>query len=444
MSGIILLMKRTVKRLAPHLKNASRKLIARQLEWRVKRLIKKHQLKVVAITGSVGKTTGKLAIASVLRQKYRVQAHPGNFNSEIGLPMSIFEMDIPKDLNNPAKWAQVLIKIDKKLRKPFPYDVLVLEMGADNPGDIMKFMRYVTPDIGIVNAIAPAHVEQFGSVDAIAEEKMSLARGSRAVWLNAEDERVMKEAESLGQPIQTYGVDKGNVHFEGIVRGPKLTYSGRLQLQGGEILVNSNFIARHILGLLALAGAVGEELGLTEEQIKRGIEEYAPAAGRMQVLEGVDGSTIIDDTYNSSPKATIAAIKTLIDLPGRHIAILGNMNELGSMTEQAHRDVGHAAAKVDELVTIGQNAGRYMVAGAIENGLSSRRVHQCESPYQAGELVKALVKKGDVVLAKGSQNGVFAEEAVAKLLANQSDRSKLVRQGEDWQEKKRVQFRDAD
>lgn len=437
-------MKRTVTRLAPHLKKASRKLVARQLEWRVKRLIKKHELKVVAITGSVGKTTGKLAIATALRQKYRVQAHPGNFNSEIGLPMSIFELDIPRDLNNPAKWASIMLKIDKKLRKPFPYDVLVLEMGADEPGDIKKFMRYITPDIGIVNAIAPAHIEQFGSVDAIADEKMSLARGSKAIWLNAEDERVMKEAESLGQPVQTYGIEKGNVHFEGIVRGSNLTFSGRLQLQGGDTLVNTNFIGKHSLSSLALAGAVGEELGLTDAQIKQGLEAIAPAAGRMQVLEGIEGTTIIDDTYNSSPRATIAAIHSLLDLPGRHIAILGNMNELGVLMEQSHREVGHEAAKVDELITIGKNAGRFMVAGAIENGLSNRRVHLCDSPYQAGELAKTLLKKGDVVLVKGSQNGVFAEEAVAKLLAKSSDRSKLVRQGEDWLEKKRAQFRDAE
>jgi UDP-N-acetylmuramyl pentapeptide synthase len=102
------------------------------------------------------------------------------------------------------------------------------------------------------------------------------------------------------------------------------------------------------------------------------------------------------------------------------------------------------AAKVDELITIGKNAGKFIVAGAIENGLSNRRIHQCDSPYQAGELAKTLINKGDVVLAKGSQNGVFAEEAVAKLLAKPSERSRLVRQGDDWMEKKRSQFRDAE
>lgn len=437
-------MKQTVKRLVPHLKNASRTVVANRLESRVKRLIKQQDIKVVAITGSVGKTTGKLAIASVLRQKYRVQAHQGNYNSEIGLPLSIFEIGVPADLTNPLQWGKIFFKIDKKLRRPFEYDVLVLEMGADQPGDIKKFMRYIKPDIGIVTAIAPAHYEQFGSVEAIAREKMLLAAGSKAVWLNAEDDRVMDEAKSLGRPVQTYGVDKGNVHFEGVVRGPSQTFSGRLQLQEGEVLVNSPFIGRHSLSSLALAGAIGEEIGLTEDEIKRGLEGFEPAAGRMRVFKGIDDATIIDDSYNSSPRATVSALQTLLDLPGRHIAVLGNMNELGDMSESGHREVGHAAAKVDELITIGSDAGRYIVAGAIENGLSARKVHQCESPYQAGEVAKTLMKKGDIVLAKGSQNGVFAEEAVAKLLADPDDKKRLVRQSDEWQQKKRRQFRDAD
>jgi UDP-N-acetylmuramoyl-tripeptide--D-alanyl-D-alanine ligase len=417
-----------------------RRLIAWQLELRVQRLIREQKVKVVAITGSVGKTTTKLAIASVLKQKYRVLAHPGNYNSEIGLPMSIFELEVPGNLVNPLAWYKVFERIDKRLDKPFDYDVLVLEMGADQPGDIQKFMRYITPDVGVVTAIAPAHIEQFGSVEAIAHEKMALARGSKAVLLNAEDQRVMQEAEALNAPIQTYGVKKGSVHFEGIDRGKDLRLHGRLQLHNGEIAVKSQFIGKHSLGALAAAGAVGEELGLEPAEIRRGLETYEPVAGRMRMLKGLQGVTIIDDTYNSSPRATVAALETLMELPGRKIAVLGSMNELGNMAEAGHREVGKAAAKADMLVTIGDNANRFIVAGATEAGMKSELIHTHVSPYAAGEFLRGVVKPSDIILAKGSQNGVFAEEAGALLLTSPDDRSLLVRQSSAWQDRKRRQF----
>jgi UDP-N-acetylmuramoyl-tripeptide--D-alanyl-D-alanine ligase len=421
-------------------KIALRRLVARQLERRVQRLIAVRQLKVVAVTGSVGKTSTKLAVASVLRQKYRVLVHEGNFNSEIGLPLSVFELDVPETLTSPLAWLKVLDRIDTKLQDDYPYDVLVLEMGADQPGDIQKFMHYITPDIGIVTAIAPVHMEQFGSLEAIAHEKMTLARGSRAVLLNEDNERVMAEAKKLGRPVQTYGVSQGGVHFEEVRRTADMTLSGRLQLTSEAVKVQTHYIGRHSLAALAAAGAVGEELGLTPEQIKAGIESSQPFAGRMQVLAGVNESVIIDDTYNAAPAAVVAALETLGELPGRHIAILGSMNELGSTAPRAHREVGAAAKGVDMLLTIGDNAGKYIAGGAAEAGLAASKIHTFSSPYAAGEFIKSQLKKGDVVLAKGSQNGVFAEEAVALLLANPVDRAKLVRQEPEWQRRKQDQF----
>lgn len=422
------------------MKSHFRTLIARVLEWQVRRLIRNHRLKVVAVTGSVGKTTTKLAIASVLHQRYKVLAHPGNYNSEIGLPLSIFELEVPDTLTNPLSWLAILYRIDSQIMPKYPYDALVLEMGADQPGDIRKFMRYITPDIGVVTAIAPAHVEQFGSIDAIADEKMSLAVGSHSVLLNAEDDRVMEEASKLGVPIQTYGVEKGGVHFENIKRGENLTFNADLHLNNDVVKIKTNFIGRHSLSALAAAGAVGEELGASPSMIQDGLESLHPSAGRMQVLEGANGSTVIDDTYNSSPRSTVAALEALMELPGRRIAIMGSMNELGAQAEDGHREVGRVASKVDLLLTIGDQANRYLVAGAAEAGLATKLIHQFSSPYDAGGWLKEQLKKGDVVLAKGSQNGVFAEEAVAEILAREEDRDKLVRQSDKWKRKKHEQF----
>ena len=420
-----------------------RRLVARQLERQVQRLIAERNLKVVAVTGSVGKTSTKLAIATLLEQKYRVLAHAGNFNSEIGLPLSIFELDVPETLTSPLAWIKVLRQVSAKVKGEYPYDVLVLELGADAVGDIQKFMRYLHPDVGVVTAIAPVHLEQFGSVEAIAHEKMALARGSRAVLLNAEDARVMAEAKALGVPVQTYGVAKGEVHWQDVRRAQNGTLSGTLMLNDGEVKAQTQFIGRHSLSTLAAAAAVAEELGLAPDEIKAGVEAAAPFAGRMQVLAGLEGSTIIDDTYNASPPAVVAALATLEELPGRHIAILGNMNELGSYSQRGHREVGTAAAKVDVLVTIGGFANKYLVAGAAAAGLKPEKIHTFMSPYAAGAYVASIIKLGDVVLAKGSQNGVFAEEAIAQLLADPAQCAKLVRQGSSWQAKKRQQFADA-
>ncbi len=397
---------------------------------------------MVAVTGSVGKTSTKLVIAEVLSRKYKVLAHQGNYNSEIGLPLSIFELDTPSNLMNPISWVRIFNTIDRKIVS-YPYDVLVLEMGADEPGDIQKFMRYITPDIGVVTAIGPAHIEQFGSVEAIAEEKMKLAIGSKSVWLNEENERVMIELKKLPGGVRTYGVDKGNIHFTDLKRGENLQFEGKIEIERELLAVKTQFVARHNLGALAVAAGIGEELGLESLQIKVGLENIKPFPGRMQVLLGVNGSVILDDTYNSSPLATEAALDALYELPGRKIAILGSMNELGAMAEKAHREVGEAAGKVDLLVTIGDLAAKFITAGAVSEGLGGDKIKTFDSPFAAGKYVRSIIQEGDVVLAKGSQNRVFAEEAVAKLLANPSDRPKLVRQGKKWHAIKQQQFEDA-
>jgi len=420
-----------------------RRLVARQLERQVQRLVRERKLKVVAVTGSVGKTSTKLAIATLLRQKYRVLAHEGNFNSEIGLPLSVFELDVPATLTSPLAWMKVLRRVNAKMKGEYPYDVLVLELGADAAGDIQKFMRYLRPNVGVVTAIAPVHLEQFGSIEAIANEKMALAAGSRAVLLNAEDARVMTEAKKLEAPVQTYGVAKGEVHWDELKRAKDGTLGGVLILNDGEVKAQTQLIGRHGLATLAAAAAVAEELGLTPSDIKAGMEAVAPFAGRMHVLQGIKDSIIIDDTYNASPPAVIAALETLEELPGRHIAILGNMNELGSYSQKGHREVGAAARKLDVLVTIGGFANKYLVAGAVTAGLKPEQVQSFMSPYAASAFVQSIIKKGDVVLAKGSQNGVFAEEAIAPLLADQAERKQLVRQGPRWQAQKRAQFADA-
>jgi UDP-N-acetylmuramoyl-tripeptide--D-alanyl-D-alanine ligase len=178
------------------------------------------------------------------------------------------------------------------------------------------------------------------------------------------------------------------------------------------------------------------------KKCKAGIEQFHPVAGRMAVFEGQHGAMIIDDTYNASPRSAEAAITMMAELPGRKILVLGSMNELGDISAAEHRQVGVAAAALKPawVVTIGEQANRYTAAGAVEHGLATSKIRSFDSPYEAGKFLHEIVKKGDVVLAKGSQNGVFAEEALANILAHAEDRSRLVRQDAVWQRRKREQF----
>ncbi|HVE81097.1 MAG TPA: UDP-N-acetylmuramoyl-tripeptide--D-alanyl-D-alanine ligase [Candidatus Dormibacteraeota bacterium] len=422
------------------MKTLLRRAIARQLERRVKKLIKKNNLKIVAITGSVGKTSTKLAIAAVLGQKFRVLAHQGNYNTEIGLPLSIFELDVPENLTQPAEWLKILRQIDRRLGEPYPYDVLVLEMGADRPGEIQQFMRYIQPDVGVVTAIQQVHMEGFGSLTAIIREKTALASGSRQVVYNADDPRTVEEVQQIGGKLYSYGLKQGDFHFENFKRQAK-GYSGALKWGKKSVKFKTELVGEHSLRIVAAAAAVAKLLGLTEKQLAEGIAKITPVPGRMQLLPGKRGSVIIDDTYNSSPKAVLCALETLKQSNGgRKIAILGSMNELGSYAEAGHQEVGKACSSIDMLLTIGENANKHLASAARGAGLDESKIHRFNSPYEAGRFLARKLKGGDTVLAKGSQNGVFAEEAVALLLSDQADKAKLVRQGEAWQARKQDQF----
>lgn len=421
------------------MKKLFRRLVASRLENQVAQLIADNHIKVVAVTGSVGKTSTKLAIAEVLRTKFKVLAHEGNYNSEIGLPLSIFELEVPSNLFNPLAWSKILATMRQKA-KNYPYNVLVLEMGVDTPGEMDIYLRYITPDVGLVTAIQKVHIEQFKTIEAIAYEKLKLPKASHKAVLNNDDPILREAAKELG--ALTFG-QSGEVHFENLDLQPD-GIAGDLKLADGSVSVKTKVIAEHSLRALEAAAAVGLDLGLDSEQIKAGIENFRPFKGRMNPLPGIKNSTVIDDSYNSSPGAAVAAIEALMKLPGRHLAVLGSMNELGDYAEEGHRLVGEQCAGLDYLVTVGADAENYLVPAAIKAGLAAAKIRSFSSPFEAGRVMSAQVQAGDVVLCKGSQNRVFVEEAVKQLLADPSDQSQLVRQSKAWMTKKRAQFPSAD
>jgi UDP-N-acetylmuramoyl-tripeptide--D-alanyl-D-alanine ligase len=386
----------------------------------------------VAVAGSVGKTSTKLAIARVLQEKYgaKVMVHQGNYNDPVSIPISIFGLEVPDRLTDPRVWVKVMRRMDRMIRSKYPYKVVVVELGTDHPGDIPAFMRYLTPDIGVLTAITPEHMEFFKTINRVAEEEFALARGSRVVVACGDDPEIASRLDRLKQKVITYG-DSGTVRFasKGIRLGKKLIADS-----------NQDVISDHGRKALLAAAAVGDELGMKPREIEAGLAGVKPVAGRMKLLRGLSGSRIIDDTYNASPAAAIAALDTLYKHRGRRIAILGMMNELGAYSERAHREVGAHACKLDLLITIGRDAASFLAPAAIEAGLDKSKVRSFQSPFEAGRYLAPKLKSGDWVLAKGSQNGVFAEEAVKQLLADPKESLNLVRQSDAWLAKKYKQF----
>ncbi len=420
-----------------------KKIVTKMLEKRAAKLLQKNKPKVVAVVGSAGKTSTKLAIAAVLEEKYRVLTHYSNYNTPIGLPMSLFDLHIPPKVHSIAAWIGVFSEISKKLREPYPYDVVVVELGADHPGDIDYFKSYIKPDIAVVTAVAEEHMEFFGNLEAVAKEELGVASFANLTLINRDD--VSAEYAKFvpdGINIDTFGTSGiAEYHFLSDSYKPGEGFSGTfVSPEFKEQKVTLHVVGEHNIRGVVAAGAVGIKMGLSAEQVIAGMQKVVPVFGRMNLLRGLDETIIIDDSYNASPISTIAALQTLYVFPAKQrIAILGSMNELGQFSKEAHRRVGEAcdSALLDWVITIGQDAQKYLAPVAEARGC---RVRCFVSPYEAGACVHQLMQPGAVILVKGSQNRVFAEEAIKILLHSTDDEEKLVRQSPDWLEIKEKQF----
>lgn len=417
-------------------------LIQKYLEYLTKKYLKRHQPKIVVVVGSVGKTGTKVAIATVLSEKYRVRLHEGNHNTHMSVPLSIMGIQYPDNIRSFNEWRTVFAAAKLRIKGEKDVDVIVQELGTDRPGDIIQFSKYLKPDIAVVTAVSDEHMEFFGALDKVAEEELSVAKFSTLTIVNRDDVagRFAQYAET--KTITTYGLSEpAEYRLEIAEASPLEGRIGRLISPEWEsVPVTVQLIGSHSLKAVAAAGAVAAKLGLTSEQVAVGISKVKPTPGRMQVLRGLNDTTLIDDTYNASPLAVKAALITLyeIDSPQR-IAILGSMNELGDQSAQLHELVGKDCDpnKLDWVVTIGEEAEKYLAPAAKRNGC---QVRSFSSPYQAGGFVNSVMKPGAVILAKGSQNGVFAEEAVKVLLHATEEEHSLVRQSPTWMQRKQQQF----
>ena len=414
------------------------------VELQVRRFLRKHKPKVIVVAGSVGKTSTKLAIATVLSTRHKVLFQEGNYNVDISVPMTIFDLPMPplEKLRNPFTWLLQLWYMERKIHLPFPFEVILLELGTDHPGDINHFRKYLRPDIAIVTAVAPEHMEYFKTIDAVAQEELAVANFSELAIINRDDIDETFARYVNNSNIDTYGTS-GVAEYHYLVNDfePGKGFVGKLvSPEFGEQPVVLRLAGEHNVRAAVAAAVVGIKMGLQPKEIVAGLEKIRPVSGRMNILRGLLDSTIIDDTYNSSPSAAVAALQTLYLFPTKQrIAILGSMNELGDFSAEAHEQVGAVCdpTLLEWVVTIGDEAERYLAPAASKKGC---QVRSFQSPYDAGAFVHSVLAPHAVVLAKGSQNGVFAEEAIKILLHESHEESQLVRQSAEWVAKKEAAY----
>ncbi len=407
---------------------------------------------IVGITGSVGKTTAKEAIRIVLSSHFSVRAAFGNLNTEIGLPLAIFGVQ-----ENPGKsligWLRVFYRALRLLLiKDASYPrVLILEYAADHPGDISYLTKLCPARIGVLTSISSAHIGGFGSIESIANEKMqlltNLTGSSPHAIVNGDDEEITRRMARISVPVMRYGCERGNAiaadaieenHFFKPGKQTHLRISATVR-RGHETasLHLEECVAQHMVSA-ALAGiAVGTIFGISLKESCELLRQFRPFRGRMRLIEGINETLIIDDSYNSSPiavRSALAALSSFQILPAaRRIAVLGDMAELGDFTAESHREIGSLcfSSRVDVLVTVGPLSNE--TAHAAQNhGMSEQSIHAFDDAHSAAQFVKGLLKKGDVVLVKGSQM-MRLEKMVREIMQSPEIAGNiLVRQGKEW------------
>lgn len=413
-------------------KRQYRKFISWLLKPLIKAIIKKYQPRIIGITGSVGKTSAKEAIFAVLKNKFRVGRNAKNFNNELGLPLAILGLE-KSGGKNIFSWLSIIFKAWRLLlfkNKKYP-QVLILEMGADRPGDIQYLTSLAKPNIAIITTIGQSHLEYFGSVENIAKEKISITKRLNShdwIIFNGDDPFLQSLKENSPAPVKTFGLsDSCDVRISNIhLTFHDETYGTNFKMhyQGAELPVFlPNILGSQHAMAAAAACAVALVMGLNLVEATENIQNYQSASGRTKLLPGVKNSWLIDDSYNSSPQSSKVALQILSELPsqGRKIAVFGDMLELGAESENDHRRVGEMVhdLKIDYLFVIGERS-RDIARGAIQAGMSEDKIFHFPKTLEAGIFLQERLKIGDVVLVKGSR-GMKMEQIVYELMSRPWD-----------------------
>lgn len=431
------------------IKNFLRTIVVFILTREARLILRKYRPRIIAVTGSVGKTSAKEAMFTALGGGMDMRQNEKSLNSDIGVPLTI--IGAQSAWGSAFGWLRIILQglVLIVVRTRYP-KTLITEVGADHPNDIEKIARWLKPDIAVITGVPdmPVHVQYFGSVDAVFTEKARLAAHlteNGVLIANYDDARSRAFAESWKGRVISYGITGGDLsarNSESALSptGKPIGVRFRVDYKGDSVACEIPACAGDAHVLAALAGfAVAVSDGHNLFAIAERFKTHVTLAGRMRILDGLNGSIIIDDSYNSSPAAAILALDTLKVLPaeGRRVAVLGDMRELGDLSAEAHERVGRRAAEVVQLIiTVGEESRVLADEARLTNPALSIRSYGYGESAKAGKDFSKEVRAGDVILIKGSQNMIRMERFVKAIMAEPwRAKELLVRQEPEWEHK---------
>lgn len=434
------------------MKKVFKKVVIWALQKEAKWMLKKWQPKIIGITGSVGKTSTKDAVFSAFSACTTIIKSEKSFNSEIGIPLTI--LGLKNAWNNPLYWIwNIKIGFLKCIFSIPKAEWLVLEVGADRPGDIKKIVEWINFDTVIINKVdkTPVHVEFFESPEEVAKEKSNLIKGLKTngiLLLNGDEEITRKMGQGAeGKKVFYFGFgDNSQIKASNYeisykekdgVRKP-IGFSFKVNYQGKSfpVFVEGALGVHHVYPVLSAIGvSIANSLNVLEAI--EGLRKHKTPLGRMKIIDGIKNSTILDDSYNASPTATEEALKTLSSIQnnGQKIALLGDMRELGKYSKEAHKKIGRIAKDICNLICCVGEESKFIVEGALESGFSEKNILHFEKSEEAGKYIQNIIKEGDIILVKGSQS-IRMEKITLEIMAKPEDAENLlVRQEKEWQKR---------
>jgi UDP-N-acetylmuramoyl-tripeptide--D-alanyl-D-alanine ligase len=426
------------------MKQLIKKIIILILTIESRLVLKRFKPRIIGVAGSVGKTSTKDAIFSALSKSIHIRKNQKSFNSDIGVPLTILGLD--NGFNNILIWIKnIFLGFTVLFSKKYP-KWLVLELGTDHPGDMDKLIKWIKLDFAVFTRLpkVPVHVEYFSSPKEINDEDKKMLKGLKKdgiVVLNADDPLVMEIRNETKNLFITYGIDEAadiRVANQNIVYRDSKPFglNFKIEHKNNSIPINiDGVLGKQHIYPVAASIAVGVSLEISILDIANSLNEHKPPIGRMNILNGINDSVIIDDTYNSSPVAVAEALNVLheIETEGVKVAVLGDMSELGKHTANEHKIVGKMVHdfNIDYLFTIGKRA-EFIKEEAILSGMDIEKIFDFDNRDNLIKKLKELIKKGSVVLVKGSQ--MMRMEKIVKEIIKDKENAKdiLVRQEEFW------------
>jgi UDP-N-acetylmuramoyl-tripeptide--D-alanyl-D-alanine ligase len=420
-------------------------------------MLKKYHPRIIAVTGSLGKTSTKEAIFAVISSHFFVRKSEKNYNNEIGVPLTIIGEESGK--RSFLKWLGIFLRWTFRMIFPINYpEILILELAADRPGDLKYLTDFLTPDIAVITEISSSHLEYFKNIEAIFREKITLAKEvseKGLVILNIDNPHLLKLRENPRQfavvaPIFSFGFSQNadaramEVFFnsQGTEKRSVLEteisgLSFKLNYKGTTMPLRLNHIlARHNIYAVLAGVSVGIELGLNLVEIGKYLENFLLPTGRMNLIRGIKNTYIIDDSYNASLVSALEALEVLREFNlGRKIAVLGDILESGENMENDHQILAKKFLEIggDVFLAVGKRM-RYATLELKKHNFSGES-YQFSGPLEAGKKLQEILRPGDMVLIKGSQ-GMRMEKIVEEVLAEPNRADELLcRQDAEWKNK---------